>query len=51
MVGLILGAEYDLEFDAATWQAIKIGVVGGLLTVAVMVIVGRIQKRRNRPTG
>jgi LPXTG-motif cell wall-anchored protein len=50
---LILGAEYDvLIADPATGtsSAVIIGVIGGLLAVAAVVIAGVVLKRRNRPT-
>ena len=34
--------------DAGDWRAIEIGIIGGLLTVAIMVIVGVTQKRLRR---
>ncbi|HEY1375377.1 MAG TPA: hypothetical protein VGF55_01205 [Gemmataceae bacterium] len=51
---LILGAEYDVSIPdpaAGTSAAVIIAVVGGLLTMAVVVIAGLVLKRRNRPAG
>jgi hypothetical protein len=47
--GLILGAEFDLLIpDPGFSRAVIIGVIGGVVTVAVLVFVALIRNRRNR---